>query len=328
MAGGKILTTGAGATLGFGSTALQANSRLLATAKSNIYNWSIIASSASPVSRITGAFTLSENGTGGGLVLTGNGLASLPRTDMATLELLGSIKVIQGNNAYVSTELSGEVNIYAPASNNVTFSANGTSGGVITLTSAVIISGGTLTTRGTGALRFNNAAVTTLTGPQDQDLPRLMTGAGGILQGNLSLKEGSVLTIGSLFTVGGNTNPFYDEPSALNIGSGTVKLNSGGSIVLGHNGASSIGTFTITPAIKIGGITGGGNGGITGYPDADDATITLSAKDIIGAFGAGTTYSSSVSATVTINDTGNTITITPVSGGNTITSESKLYSSN
>jgi hypothetical protein len=305
--GGKILTVNS-VNLAFGSTTLGANSGLLATVDGVIKNTSVDASNLA--SEITGAFTLSATGTG-----ASNGNLTFKSGSNGSLALPGKIKVTKGANEYDTAALGGTTITGA----NVTF--NGSTG-VINL-SAVgvnVAAGGTLTTRGTGALQFSPATNYLQTNAADQTLPTLA--GNGILNGTLALLADSVLTVGGAgFNVGATSGT---GAAGLNVSSGTVKLNSGGSIVILQGTGNTLGTFTNGSNFTL-----GGTAGIPVVASEDPGSSTaLAATELSGSFSVGSTnLTVGASAVVTVGGGGN-ITITRGSADNTITSISRLHSIN
>jgi hypothetical protein len=226
----------------------------------------------------------------------------------------GSIEVRRDTTAYDTAKLGG-TKIEGTAAGSVTFDASA-AGGTIGLSGAVTAAtGGKLTARGTGGLKFTNTRLST--GAEEISLPALLsTGIGG----DLILNGYSVLTISGDFNVGTAT------ASALLAIGGNAKIipvSSGGTnrlILVASTGKFDNGKFTLT------GVASGTPGTFDPAKiNKPETATTIRPIDLVGAFGA---IGSSVSVTggMTVTPSGS-VTIA-LGTNNSITTDSELYSSN
>jgi hypothetical protein len=323
---GKIVST---STLTFSGTGTVLNTGTLGVTggagTASIANTVITGTPNISAAAVTGNFTLSAGTT------TAFAYTYAANTQ---LNLVGKIKVIAGNTAYDTAELGGTT--VAGTAGGITFDASATATGgriIIENINTTVKGGGTLNTRGKGVLRFTNANTTLTTNAGDQNLSLPDLTGNGIVSGSLALAAQNVLTVGGVAFNVGAVPPTGFTPTgttaALNVSSGTVKLVTGGSISVGNGTASGLifGTFTNgSSGFSIAGTSTDAT--ITGVqPDPADAII-LGAEQLSGAFSNSSSHVTAGTSAAVAGGTNVNVTITRGGADNTITSASKLYSTN
>jgi hypothetical protein len=311
--------------------------------------------------KITGTASTITFGTAGAAIGVGtleaapaSGVSAIEATTINETEITGVFTLthpagtptttILSSKATKPLKITGTVNVGAQTSYDVFTLTGGTLSGVSNLgfaaavpvvdltTTNATLTGGTITTEGTGILKIG--ANFTLKAPVAQTIgSAVLNGSGALNEGELALAGSSVLSIiGSSgdFTVGNGANNATADLSVS--GDASIVLANARGIVLSSTadkiGSLTLGSLTITGftgATAISSFVSGADSISNGpYPTTDGTGLGQIYGDF-KAFAAGKTVVSAAGSAAALSVNSNNAKITGGASGNTLTANTKLY---
>jgi hypothetical protein len=314
--GGKI--TGSASAITFGDSGAAIGVGILEATPASATTSSEIVATSDTDTTITGVFTLTGTTSNANILIS---KANRP------LIITGTVNVGAQTSYDVFTLTGGTLN----GVSNVGFDATGPFVNLATSGTGTL-TGGTITTEGTGILKIGTNF--TLKAPVAQTIDTaVLNGSGALTSGTLALAGSSVLSIitGGDFTVG---NGPTDVPATLSVsGDASIFLGNGRGIVL-KSIANKIGSLTLGSLVISGDTAGTISSFITSaasitegpYPTTDGTGL----GQIYGAFGS---FAGAITTTVTaqaaaaLAPSSTDAKITGGASGNTLTANTKLYTS-